>query len=1033
MGNSHSVHRRSHQTKHDTSIPQPPHSPLGADKSPRRSFSAPVPPLAIGQGDAPHKRTLYRRLFSARRHSTLTLKDPLTDSPISSEFPEDPKVKEPAGPASPQTPTKLPSSLSHSSSNRFGRQVGRRFSNLIQNRRKSWAAGPQSPSGTPPVRALQKIPGSVGSLPPPSAPESPLQASSSRQEEEKPPTTAPVASPVTEAVPSASRSSASSRKGKEKEIPPSRNESATALNRTPSTSTPKPVVALAPVSSPAADPLHGERVAAARTVEEALAMSPAAVADILSESSPRSPTPLPTVSSSEDSAMNNRRGGWMAGVGSSASAAATTTTTEVAHRGELETDNDMELETELDLDFDLDPVTDLPTRTGSVSAIHVPRDERPDTGSTSHHPQRQALPAPEPTPPAEPFFTPTMPSFSSIPAGTTMIVQGVVQTSSGAPPSPTSASQARPRPSNTSLANTGTGSVPQSPGAPTSEGADTAGGGQSAEEMSIAGSIDMLGMLLGVATAATAASLMSVSNEMQFASNPEGGSEDTSAPATPSSASPPRNAPPSSAAPSMPTTPVLPTHGAAGGAANSGTARALLNSVRDRWFHRRQGSAASQPSPSALSGVVQPVSPTSVTTTSPSEPVSPTTPSSNSNWLPVPASGPGASERNQVEALRENIAAELTRVLTARRMPSASTNNSMTTTPTAATEATPPSSGASTLPTSPSPTPVGTEPSTASASAGGPPGSFERFLHDIQVELRNTLTDRYNRDHGIIPGGASVSPVAAAIAAAADTEGSDESSASPGEDAPAVPAATSPDDSEGLAEPVSDAAPSVPESEPEPAPSTQLAPHLQPHRPSTDSPLNWWRIYQFPARQVPNSVTDIQGTPITTGANNSPTTPAFGPSQPMAAASASSSPVFAGPNSPSFASRASERRSTSTIIPVIVVGLRSASTTADDPFGTVPPSPSSPTANAVDPTPPIEGIPSSSTERPPVDLTATSPLDRVRERLDQVQEWDRERVERAERERARARERTRSYIIWVIGELYSPDSVLEKSIAYEYQ
>ncbi|CAE6440282.1 unnamed protein product [Rhizoctonia solani] len=245
-----------------------------------------------------------------------------------------------------------------------------------------------------------------------------------------------------------------------------------------------------------------------------------------------------------------------------------------------------------------------------------------------------------------------------------------------------------------------------------------------------------------------------------------------------------------------------------------------------------------------------------------------------------------------------------------------------------------------------------------------PPGTFERFLSDMQDELRITLGEYQGRGRGRGRGGAEGNATAGAGATAVDAEGT---------------AATR-------------------EGTDDPSRMASLLDHTRPHVPSTDPlPLNWWRMYRFPAlpEGTASGTESASAGDVTTSQPEARTSPA----EPTVA---SPTPNDAEPQQP--------------IHPAIIIGLRSL---ARDP--------SEETADA---------------ERRPGEAGDRASRDRVRssesasrarysetgDRIRSFESGDRIRSQGSEQrvrrrlrlgeEERRSRDGTRNYMIWIIGGYY---------------
>ncbi|KAG8930265.1 hypothetical protein FRC01_003006 [Tulasnella sp. 417] len=386
----------------------------------------------------------------------------------------------------------------------------------------------------------------------------------------------------------------------------------------------------------------------------------------------------------------------------------------------------------------------------------------------------------------------------------------------------------------------------------------------------------------------------------------------------------------------------------------------------------------------------------------------------------TPTPPPEDPARDPIDSLRERIASELMRALANRdpqaedpSSPISSRPSEPRTVPNEQTSSPGSQGGMTSLPLSlPSP-------STATAGSGDQPpeGSFERFLQDANAELRRTLQERMNYREA-----ATAAPIAVPIAPA---EGS--------------PAETSPTPA-----PEADESPEeTPADSTSDTPATPAGTRLVHRAPEgvIEPRLNWWRMHRFPARTV--------------AAIPSPDAPAPTPSP----AEPTATPQNNAEASPSPPATPAPQAST-ILIPVIVVGIRTAPTTLVQEIGALaapPPPPMIPEAAATD-----FGRPSSIHRNGSgSSMTIRSPQDRNPSRLPWSRALEvtralaaRRRMERERSQRSRepslagpsagptsmpsgptldtppaastdgdasARDRTRNYLIWVIGGYY-PES-----------
>jgi hypothetical protein len=240
-----------------------------------------------------------------------------------------------------------------------------------------------------------------------------------------------------------------------------------------------------------------------------------------------------------------------------------------------------------------------------------------------------------------------------------------------------------------------------------------------------------------------------------------------------------------------------------------------------------------------------------------------------------------------------------------------------------------------------------------------PEDSFERFLMDLQVDLRRTLEDgrtenesepEQEQEQGVSPVGVDAQPLVYPQEAPLSTHGlesateafdlSGEYPALPPDDDDLLPnydEADTPvvgDGQPGLEEePLTTVSPPVPSSQPlPPSPPPSQLPAIPPpptrrtvagseRRPGGG--INWWRMYRFPPMVVPPGI--LGSSPA------SPLPPsATAPTAPATSESADSSPEVGVPSSePASAPTASDTQAQmqaqngNTVVPVIVVGLQS--------------------------------------------------------------------------------------------------------------
>ncbi|CAE6440595.1 unnamed protein product [Rhizoctonia solani] len=253
-----------------------------------------------------------------------------------------------------------------------------------------------------------------------------------------------------------------------------------------------------------------------------------------------------------------------------------------------------------------------------------------------------------------------------------------------------------------------------------------------------------------------------------------------------------------------------------------------------------------------------------------------------------------------------------------------------------------------------------------------PPGTFERFLSDMQDELRATLGEYQGRVRGRGEGSGTGGNVAGGAEGNAHAVEGDVTGGA------------------GIA-PVED-----------PSQMASLLDHRRPHVPSTDPlPLNWWRMYRFPA--LPDGAASSAGSTlpgeVTTSqseAGTSTETTATSPAEPT---ETSPTPNDAEPQQP--------------IHPAIIIGLRSL---ARDPTEESTDS----EGRAGEPRDRVRS--SESGNRTRTRSSETGDRTRSSESAERVRSLGSEqRVRRRLRlgeEERRSRDGTRNYMIWIIGGYY---------------
>lgn len=237
--------------------------------------------------------------------------------------------------------------------------------------------------------------------------------------------------------------------------------------------------------------------------------------------------------------------------------------------------------------------------------------------------------------------------------------------------------------------------------------------------------------------------------------------------------------------------------------------------------------------------------------------------------------------RDPIESLRERIASELMRALANRDGNSEEPSNS-TTTPQAPSQAGQPTAQSlASGPLSNLPLSLSSPTSPAGNEAQHPEGSFDRFLHETNTELRRTLQERMNfRD------AATARPIEIPA---------------PVEESTPSPEAATPAGDDTSADRTTPAAIRLVQRAPEGV--------IEPR-------LNWWRMHRFPARIV--------------AASSNPSSDSS--TAPNESASESSSTSTSSPAS-------------TTLIPVIVVGIRTAPTTLVQEIGALAAQPSNTAEN----------------------------------------------------------------------------------------
>ncbi|KAG8949208.1 hypothetical protein FRC04_009007 [Tulasnella sp. 424] len=680
------------------------------------------------------------------------------------------------------------------------------------------------------------------------------------------------------------------------------------------------------------------------------------------------------------------------------------------------------------------PMSELASSIGSLPpSSNLPIvDENTDmTGSTQL-----------PLPPPQPAIVPPLPV---IPAGTTMIIQGVVQAAEDparpprrrADPSTSSAN-----PESSTNAEGASESTADSSNAPASNaharltgtfGEEAEAARRSSQDSeNPSGAAELLGALLLAAASATANMLMS---------DPPGSSNAApAAPAITEQTPPETNTPadPSQSASAEPTGSRSRPRSSVGvgprprprtmhvpdgdnytdylGRSRE-RPRSLMGSLRDRMF----GSGPDEESLSrllrSLPGSSSPSHPDRGHRRTRSERLGQYPPDED-----VPTPPQEDPTRDPIESLRERIASELMRALANRESQAEDPSSSI---PSRPSDARSPLSEQSPPPASPTTASPGgltsvplSFPSPSAAVTGPadqhPEGSFERFLQDTNTELRRTLQERMNYREA-----------ATAVPIVVPVGPSDGSSTEPNPE----PTAEADGPSGGVAATSSSEAPT----------GTRLI-HRAPEG-VIEPRLNWWRMHRFPARTVAATAPPEPSAP-----GSSSTEPTL---TPQTNADASPSP----PATPT-------PQASTILIPVIVVGIRTAPTTLVQEIGALaapPPPPMIPEPPVSDRPSPLmhrNGSSSSITIRAPQDRSAPRPswaraLENMTRSLAARRRMERERSQRSREPSfagpsagttsvpstptmdapagpaadgdASNRDRTRNYLIWVIGGYY-PES-----------
>ncbi|KAG8683686.1 hypothetical protein FRC08_014138, partial [Ceratobasidium sp. 394] len=275
-----------------------------------------------------------------------------------------------------------------------------------------------------------------------------------------------------------------------------------------------------------------------------------------------------------------------------------------------------------------------------------------------------------------------------------------------------------------------------------------------------------------------------------------------------------------------------------------------------------------------------------------------------------------------------------------------------------------------------------------------PTGSFERFLADMQDELRSALSEYQERTRVRSPERRRRSRATSRDSRRSSREGGrsrdgEQMGSRDGERRASR-------DGERRASRDWDVRSSL-EEEPEPSVSMDRMDHNRPHVPSTDPlPLNWWRMYRFPS--LPDVTVPASGSPASTVTigESTPTSPSTAPTTP-------SPSTIPGPRS--------DAEPPVPVHPAIIIGLRSVSRDPLDDViagaGTVPGGPG--TRRSAETRRNSAGADAGVDAEPRRSSMGDAPWARrfgLRDR------------DREEAEDRRLRDGTRNYIIWIIGGYY---------------
>ncbi|KZW01546.1 hypothetical protein EXIGLDRAFT_65332 [Exidia glandulosa HHB12029] len=485
-----------------------------------------------------------------------------------------------------------------------------------------------------------------------------------------------------------------------------------------------------------------------------------------------------------------------------------------------------------------------------------------------------------------------------------IIVQGIVQTqdapsSSTSTPTPTSAPSTSAMPSlrpssflrrrrsgqasaRNSLVSPSPTSVPPSatdildgapaPAAPSASASPDEGSTQLSQS-----SIDVLGTLLSFATAATAASLVTGSIDPLFHS---GLAQSPEAP------------------------PAVASQGESGAQGTerdrSGRLRSALGGMRDLFrANRRRAEQAELDSPDALLGELARAINAGLAAGRAHAPPNASTSPSPATVLPTASGAPTASGSASSPAAVDPADLPLPPSPFSTEFPERAVRTASTSAG-AAVSGDAPASAERTTPPVP-PLPLG---------LGGPTqeDSFERFLHNLQADLRTALTQDYARPG---PGNRAASP---------------SESASTSSSAPSLASASSSSATDDSSIPVvlvqSPSEPDAPAAqEPAPRGSTEQPVPVEGGGPGArgNNGINWWRLYRFPPTYMPAGAVLAGSVPAPpAAASNQAPRAAAGTTQ-----SPDTAPADASANRDPTPTTAQQQQQQGMVVPVVVVGLQS--------------------------------------------------------------------------------------------------------------